>query len=512
MFLPKSTLPILILVLSFLQVYSQGTGAGAIDIQDMKEHLTYLSSDELQGRSFETEVDGINMAADYIAENAKRIGLEPAVPNYIQKVDMIAVKPDQEDFVEISNVVGKTIYHSSSLIDMTGMIETHIRKNVRVVMAGFSQNFSKEKVEGKIVLLAQGNEEDFKNDAFHWNNHFERTRIDSLSRQKPAAILIVTNPNDRKGKVYQQLSVWLNRERYSLAHDDKPETPVLIVLPELADNLLGGKGKYKKFLSKQVKNTATSPGLDDKTLTIRTGKVARKIEGKNIIGVVEGSDPVLKNEYVVFMAHYDHLGVNEDGDVYNGADDNGSGTVAIMEVAEAFATLKEKPKRSMVFLWVTGEELGMLGSSYYADHPVFSMEKTAVCFNLDMVGRVFEERDTVWNNSPKKVKDFDGLFSLSNDVWPELSDLNQQICSELQLVPDTTLPDRFIRSSDHYSFSKNGVPIMNYATGYHADYHKVGDEVDKISFEKMKRVVELCFRMGMAVGNEQIIERKTAGK
>jgi len=178
-----------------------------------------------------------------------------------------------------------------------------------------------------------------------------------------------------------------------------------------------------------------------------------------------------------------------------------------MEVAKAMASMKEKPKRSIVFLWVTGEELGMLGSSYYGDHPLFPMEKTAVCFNIDMVGRVFEERDTVWNSSPKLVKDFDGIFALINNYWPGLVPLNDKICKELNLVPDLSLPADFVRRSDQYTFHKFGVPIINYACGYHADYHKVGDEIDKINFEKMKRVVDLCFLMGVEVANEEKIER-----
>jgi len=510
MFIRKSAFTLLFVFFFVANILSQNTGLDAIDVADMKEHLTFLASDELQGRTFGTEADGLNMAADYIAGNAKRIGLKPVALNYFQKVEIRANRPDQDDFVEVKNQNGKSLYRSGSVIDLTGMVETHIRENIPVVLAGFGELSSDMNLEGKVVVVAQGNSEDFEKDVFHWNNQLERQKISSLSKKNPKAILIVANPNDKEEKIFQQISVWFNRERYSLLHKDKEEVPVLIVLPELADELLGGKGKYKRYLAK-LKEDAVSPlNPDGKTITVRTGKVSREVEAKNIIGVVEGSDPVLKNECVVFMAHYDHLGLNKQGEVYNGADDNGSGTIAIMEVAEAFATLEEKPKRSIVFLWVTGEELGMLGSGYYADHPVFPMEKTAVCFNLDMVGRVFEERDTVWNSSPKKVKDFDGIFALSNDIWPGLSDLNQQICKELQLVPDTSLPARFLSTSDHYSFHKNGVPIMNYATGYHADYHKAGDEVDKINFDKMKRVAELCFRMGMAVANEENIERKMA--
>ncbi len=499
---------IFVMFMCFGSAFSQESGLVAIDIADMKKNLRFLASDELQGRSLGTEVDGLNIAADYLAKNASLIGLKPGAPGYFQQVELVAVKPDSQDFVELKEASGKSLFHSVSVIDLSGMVETHQQTDVPVLMAGFGENLSDLDLKEKVIVVAQGNAEDFVKSSFRWNNRLERAKIDSLSAKNPKAILIVMNPNDKDEKVFKQISAWFNRERYSLVHTGKEEIPVLIVLPEMADELLGGKGKYKNYLAKVARNSASVIEPENRTLTLRTGKVSRLLETKNIIGVVEGSDPVLKDECVVFMAHYDHLGVNDEGEVYNGADDNGSGTVAIMEVAEAFASLKEKPKRSIVFLWVTGEELGMLGSGFYSEHPIFPMEKTVVCFNLDMVGRVYEERDTVWNRSLKKVKDFDGLFTLSNDAWPGLEEINRQICKELNLVPDTTLPPAFLRSSDHYNFLKNGVPVMNYATGYHADYHKVGDEVEKINFEKMKRVAELCFRMGIEIANLGKMERK----
>jgi Zn-dependent M28 family amino/carboxypeptidase len=201
------------------------------------------------------------------------------------------------------------------------------------------------------------------------------------------------------------------------------------------------------------------------------------------------------------------LGVDIDGGVYNGADDNGSGTVTLLEVAEAFINTEPKPKRSIVFLWVTGEEVGMLGSQYYSEHPVFPLEKTVACINIDMDGRVYEPRDTVWNTSPKKVKDFDGLYTLTNDFWPGLKKINSKACKKLGLIPDYSLPPYFLRSSDHYSFHNKGVPIVNYATGYHADYHKVTDEISRINFDKMKRVADLCFLVGLEIANLNSIEK-----
>lgn len=230
---------------------------------------------------------------------------------------------------------------------------------------------------------------------------------------------------------------------------------------------------------------------------------SRKYDAKNVIGIVEGSDPVLKNEYVVFMAHYDHLGVRSDGAIFNGADDNGSGCVAILEVAEAFASLRIKPKRSIVFLWVTCEEIGHVGSRYYCDNPIFPLQKTVAAINLDMVGRVYEfPRDDAFKSSPKQVKPFNELYVLTNDIWPKLEEITIAKCDDLKIEADTSLPkSKFLRASDHYHFHKNGVPILNFSTGYHADFHKVSDEVEKINFLKIKRVADLCFLVAYDVAN-----------
>ncbi len=147
----------------------------------------------------------------------------------------------------------------------------------------------------------------------------------------------------------------------------------------------------------------------------------------------------------------------------------------------------------------------MFGSQYYTENPIIQLEKTVACINIDMVGRVFESRDTVWQHSPKMVKDFDGLFTLTNDIWPDLKIINNESCERLGLIPDYELPAYFLRSSDHYSFHKNGIPILNYATGFHADYHKVTDEISKINFDKMKRVADLCFMVGLEIANHDTI-------
>lgn len=487
---------------------AQKEGLEKIDTCDLKTHLTFIASDELQGRRFGTEVDGLGMAADYIAANARRLGLKPGFPDYFQKVDLVSTKTDASNFIEVVNEKGNSLYKSDLLVEMHHPEEPQLLKNIPVVLAGFGDNINRKDVKGKAVVVSVGSKESYNEGSSRWNNRLERAKMDSLIALKPALVFVVSSVADKQNKAFKQIKSWYGRERFGLA---KPENggnvATLLVLPEFADALLGGNNEYEKYLNETA--GTDKPGVrevEGNTVNVKDGRLQIPVDAKNVVAILEGSDPELKKECVVFMAHYDHLGMDENGEVYNGADDNGSGTVTIMEVAEAFAALHKKPKRSIVFLWVTGEELGLLGSEYYTSNPVFPPEKTVACFNLDMVGRVFEDRDTVWNRSAKRIKDFDGLFTLSNNVWPELQDINQRFCKKLGLEPDTTLPPPFLRSSDHYHFHKNNIPILNYATGYHADYHKIGDEVDKINFEKMKRVAELCFLVGLEVANKSHIK------
>jgi len=497
--------------------FSQNPVLSKIDKDDMKRHLTFLSSDSLQGRKLGTEVPGLDIAADYIKVNAEKNGLKPGVNNYFQKVDIVSIKPNENSFIQINKKNGKTIFKTTSLINLNGGSRTISFKNEEIVFGGFGYQNSETdysdlegvEIEGKIVVVAQGYPEIFKDGKnIRWNNRIEREKFKLISAKKPKAIIIVTNPQDIDNETFAQISSWLNRERFVLKTPEKTdEIPMLICTPRFTDELLGVKGQYKKYLSLiSKKDKPNSYFIENKKIDIEVSSIVKPAETKNIIGIVEGSDPGLKNEYIVFMAHYDHLGVAKDGDVYNGADDNGSGTVTLLEVAEAFTSLEQKPKRSVVFLWVTCEEIGMLGSKYYTENPAFPLDKTVACINIDMDGRVYESRDSVWNKSPKKVKDFDGLFTLCNNVWPEIKEINNSNCEKLGLIPDNSLPSKFLRSSDHYYFHKNRIPIINYATGYHADYHKVGDEVSKISFDKMKRVADLCFLVGYEIANRDEIE------
>ena len=221
-------------------------------------------------------------------------------------------------------------------------------------------------------------------------------------------------------------------------------------------------------------------------------------DSENIWAYIEGSEK--PDEIIVISAHYDHVGI-KDGEIYNGADDDGSGTVALLEIAQAFEIAKKEghgPKRSILFLHMTGEEHGLLGSSYYSEHPLFPIAKTITDINIDMIGR----HDEFHNDSSNYVY-LIGSDYLSTDLFNicEAANKNYVNLSLDYKFNDRADPNRFYYRSDHYNFAKNGIPSVFLFSGVHADYHKPTDEVDKIEFEALKKRTQLAFSIAWELAN-----------
>ena len=232
------------------------------------------------------------------------------------------------------------------------------------------------------------------------------------------------------------------------------------------------------------------------TARIRTRAEVETESAPNTIGILEGSDPELSDEYVIFTAHMDHVGIEQDADagadsIYNGADDDGSGTVTIVELAEAFASLETRPRRSLVFMTVSGEERGLLGSQWYSEHPTVPLENTVANLNMDMIGRN-------WSDTIVAIgKEESTLGSLVESIaaaHPEL---------DMAVIDDLWPEESFYTRSDHYNFARRGVPILFFFNGVHEDYHEVSDEIAKIDFEKMSRIGRLIFYTGLAIADAE---------
>lgn len=223
-------------------------------------------------------------------------------------------------------------------------------------------------------------------------------------------------------------------------------------------------------------------------------------DSENIWAFIEGSEK--PNEIIVISAHYDHIGV-KDGEVFNGADDDGSGTVALLEIAQAFKIAKNEghgPKRSILFLHVTGEEHGLHGSRYYAENPLFPLANTITDINIDMIGR----RDELHKDSNNYVY-LIGSDYLSTDLYNICEDANKKYVNLFldYKFNDRADPNRFYYRSDHYNFAKNGIPSVFLFNGVHADYHKATDEVDKIEFDALTKRTQLAFAIAWELANRE---------
>ncbi|MGV6828168.1 MAG: M28 family metallopeptidase [Flavobacteriales bacterium] len=267
-----------------------------------------------------------------------------------------------------------------------------------------------------------------------------------------------------------------------------------------------GNNKAADYLRNFYKNQGiTSPeGVTNYYQNIPARFFNRKKDAKpsqNVLAFIKGSDK--PEEVIVISAHYDHLGMDNNGAIYNGADDDGSGTVSLLEIAEAFQKAVKNgdgPKRSILFLHVTGEEIGLYGSSYYTKNPVFDFNNTVCNLNIDMVGRI----DPNKKNNPNYIY-LIGSDKLSQDLHNLSEEVNKKYC---QLELDYTFnadddPNRFYYRSDHYNFAKNNIPVIFYFNGVHEDYHQLTDTVDKIEFDLMAKRVRLIFETAWEIANRE---------
>jgi Zn-dependent M28 family amino/carboxypeptidase len=262
-----------------------------------------------------------------------------------------------------------------------------------------------------------------------------------------------------------------------------------------------GKQKGVEAIKKKInaKKSPKSSVLKVKG-SIKLVSEKQSIQAENVLCFIEGSDPVLKKEVVVVSAHFDHVG-EMNGKIYNGADDDGSGTVTALEIAEAFQTAKKDgngPKRSVLVLHVSGEEKGLLGSEWYSEYPIFPLESTVCDLNIDMIGRVDDQ-----HKDNEKYVYVIGSDKLSTSLH-SISEASNKTYTQLELdytYNDPNDPNRFYYRSDHYNFAKHNIPVIFYFSGVHEDYHQPGDDPEKIMYEKMSMIGHLIFHTAWEVAN-----------
>jgi hypothetical protein len=474
----------------------------------MKENLTVLASDEYEGR--ETGMKGQKMSAEYISTYFKKLGIPPVQESYFQKFDLILHKPQE---VKLS-VNGKTFKQGEDFYSPSAVSKDSTIDLSQLVFAGHGVNTEKyndykelkEGFEMAMILTADPLDKE-KNSIItgtkemsDWTSNWRMKNAEA----KKNGVKILFIVEDDLQKSLQSNSHRITSPRMSLMEDYKPGTPgdgmlIIHINKKIADELLAKSKKNISSITKKISRKKQPDNFSfESKVTLTVKQTHENLTGENVLGYIEGTD--LKNELIVVTAHYDHLG-KHDGVVYNGADDDGSGTVGVMELAKAFATAKKQgkgPRRSMLFMTVAGEEKGLLGSDYYSRHPVFPLESTVADLNIDMIGRL----DKAHASNPNYI-----YIIGSNMLSSSLHKINEESNSKyvnLQLdytYNTTTDPNRYYYRSDHYNFAKNNIPVIFYFNGVHEDYHKETDEVQKIDFNKMEKIARLVFFTAWELAN-----------
>jgi Zn-dependent M28 family amino/carboxypeptidase len=281
---------------------------------------------------------------------------------------------------------------------------------------------------------------------------------------------------------------------------------MLFVHREVAEALLDGSGTSLEELQKKI-DTGLKPNsflIEGKQLKITEVTQRTEVQMYNVAAVVEGSDPVLKNEYIIYSAHADHVGESVKG-INQGADDNATGCAALLSMAEAFQNLEKKPLRSVMFLWVSGEEIGLFGSQSYVNNPLISLGQTVANLNMDMIGRVKGVADTTADHPMTEVNK---VFVITGYQSKELVSIAEEVDKGTSLDFDYSLsgrnhPLQLFSRSDHYNFVKNDIPVLFFSTGLHTDYHTPGDTPDKIDYRKMELITEAMFQIGYSAANRK---------
>ena len=278
----------------------------------------------------------------------------------------------------------------------------------------------------------------------------------------------------------------------------------------VADALLEGSGKDLAGLQKKIDSSIEPASflIEDRKLKVNLEMQQSDLPLVNVFGLIEGSDPQLKDEVVIYVAHYDHVGTDSQGGVFNGADDNASGTIALIEIAEAFLAEKKRPARSIGFLWVTAEEIGLYGSRFFANNSVIPEGKTAAVVNLDMLARTRTPEDEASDRSGLTIQGGDSVKVIGGLQSKVLMEINENSLEEMGMVGNYKYnklddPNRYFYRSDHISFARKDIPVLFYSTGTHADYHMTGDTEDRLDYDKFLKMTRLSYLLGFNIANHK---------
>lgn len=469
--------------------------AQTITQDELKEHLYIYASDEFEGR--ETGKPGQKKAVAYLKTEYEKLGIPAAKEDgdYFQKVPL-----------EVASVPTGTVNINGSDFNLGEEVVTFNSANGQfngIVYAGYGieeatySDYRDLDVGGKIVLIKAG-EPMNEDGTFMLSGTVEKSSWSNMSEamEKKGKLAV---EKGAKGVFYYDAENYPRFKGY-FSYMKNNKSGRMSLQQEANDNFLVLLNtSAAQTLLADIDTDQTPKSVSAKiNLSITSGN--EQIDSENVVALLEGEEK--PDEYVVISSHLDHIGVNADGQINNGADDDGSGSVALLELAEAFKKAKDEgngPKRSIVFLHVTGEEKGLLGSKYYTDYePILPLEQTVANLNIDMIGRI----------DPKREGNRNYIYLIGSDkLSTELHNLSEEVNEKYTQIEldytynDENDPNRFYYRSDHYNFAKNNIPIIFYFNGTHEDYHRPGDTPDKINYDLLENRTRLVFHTAWEVAN-----------
>ena len=503
----KNVFGILCLIIFFSPLRAQVVSDEQETLTYLRTNLEFLASDELEGR--ESTTKGETISSLYIAKELRKYGVKPFGDNetYFQNFEVDVRWVDENSKVTFVANDGETVLELGEdfLLSKNPMpAEEYSGKNYEIVFAGYGvtahsygyDDYANIDVSSKVVLIFRDapilydeimfSDEDRKK---YSNPNY---KIKTAVKNGAEGILLL--PRSSIEKYWRWIKHRALSSSFKLFTDEEENEeatiPVVLLSTETATDLLSGTNYSFEEISEEV-DSGELPGSFSLNKTVRFEYKAYKEirNSRNIIGIIEGTDEELSDEYVTLGAHYDHVGIT-DGEIYNGADDNASGTVAILEAARRISLQKEN-KRSILIIFHAAEEKGLLGSKYLTRNSTF-MEKLVVNINIDMVGR----------------ESIDSIFCIGSDM------LSNELYKLVQIVNDETVdfvldytfddpndPNRYYYRSDHYNYAKQGIPIVFFYDHMLEDYHQPTDDVEMINFKKVEKISTLITGLALRISN-----------
>ena len=489
-----------------------------ITAAELRDFLTFIASDEMEGR--DTPSRGLDTAAKFIAFNLSRWGLKPAGDNgtYFQHIALRRFKINAEKTSAEMN--GQSFSFGNDFLasppPVRGALPASASGQLVYVGNGWmikAKNIDAYRgieVKDKVMVVSGNALPDGVTHADLTGKPGVDWADPPTYAQMHGARGIIIIPG------FQSLAFW-NRIQHSATErgtiavekfqteNNEAQVPTIIASLGMLNTMFRGESQSAAGLFEQAVEGRPGAAFDlavNKKASFNIIGEADRVTTQNVVAVLEGSDPVLKNEYVALGAHYDHIGIGVpvNGDnIYNGADDDGSGTTALLAIADALShTTSVRPKRSILFVWHCGEEKGLWGSKYFTENPTVPLQQIVAQLNIDMIGRSRRDGDT--NPANAALSGPNEIYVIGSKMMStELGELSERVNrSYLNLTfnyryDDPNDKERFFFRSDHFNYARKGIPIIFYFDGVHEDYHKPGDSPDKIDYQKMEKVTRTIF-------------------